>query len=221
MRLIFKIMVVLSLASASYSAFAEGGSHTRYRWTDSKGGVHFTDTLSPEALQLGYDVVDGQGLTLRHADRAKTLDEKKADAAALASQTAVKQRALNAAASDQQLLIAYATEADLAVAQKSKIIAIDQTIQNVQLSQSDQEKGLAEQLAHAAMFERDSKPVPAIVQQQIELLRKNIETQKAFVEHKQRERAELELKADAETSHYRALRAKKAAADAAAAATAQ
>ncbi len=92
--------------------------------------------------------------------------------------------------------------------QKSKLDAIDETIKNVQLSQSDQEKSLSEQLAHAASLERNGKPVPAVVQQQIEVLRKNIETQKAFIVRKRQERIDAAQKSEAEVAHYREVRAK-------------
>ena len=211
MRLTNRVLISLLLAAISLSAFAvDGSAHTRYRWKDAQGAVHFSDTLPPEALQSGYDVVDGTGLVVKHIDRAKSVEEKKADAIAAAAAAEAKQRALDQSKADEQLLIAYGTEQDLAAAQKSRIDAIDQSIQNVQMSQADQEKALSEQLAHAATFERDSKPVPVPVQQQIETLRKNIAMQKDYIARKERERAETELRSEAEMTHYHELRAKQA-----------
>jgi len=73
---------------------------------------------------------------------------------------------------------------------------------------ADQEKGLSDQLAHAASFERDGKSVPASVRQQIETLRKTIAEQHAFITRREAERAELIRRSDAEIAHYRELHAK-------------
>ena len=75
-------------------------------------------------------------------------------------------------------------------------------------SQIDQEKSLSEQTAHAATFERDGKPVPVAVKQQIETLRKSIADQTAFIARKQAERANIVKNAEDELAHYRSLRAK-------------
>jgi hypothetical protein len=205
------VLISVTLAILSLHALAaDDSSRKRYRWKDAQGLVHYTDTLPAEALQVGYDIVDAQGLLIRHVDRARTSEEKKADAAAAAAELAAKQKAIEQTNADQQMLVAYGTEEDLAASQKAKLVAIDQTVQNVRMSQTDQEKSLADELAHAASLERNNKPVPAQVTQQIEILRKNIEDQKAFIEHKQRERIEIEQKSAVEMAHYRQLRAAQA-----------
>jgi Domain of unknown function (DUF4124) len=206
------ILIGIALAALSLHALAaDDASRKRYRWKDPQGLVHYTDTLPAEALQVGYDVVDAQGLVIHHVDRARTAEEKKADAATAAAELETKQKAIDQSNADQQLLVAYGTEEDLATSQKAKLVALDQTVQNVRMSQTDQEKSLADELAHAASLERNNKPVPAPVTQQIEILRKNIEDQKAFIEHKQRERVETEQKSALEMAHYRQLRAAQAA----------
>lgn len=206
------ILIAIAVTAMSLHAMAaDSGSHKRYKWKDQQGLIHYTDTLSAEALQTGYDVVDAQGLVIQHVDRALTVEEKKAGDAAAAAQLATKQKALDQANADQQLLVAYGSEEDLAASQKTKLTAIDQTVQNIRMSQSDQERSLVDQLAHADSLERNNKPVPASVTQQIEALRKNIEEQKIFIEHKQRERIDIEQKSAVEMTHFRQLRAQHAA----------
>jgi hypothetical protein len=186
---------------------------TRYKWKDAQGSVHFADTLPAEALQLGYDVVDAQGNVIRHVDRPRTAAERKADALASATEAEAKQRAATAAAADRQLLATYPTENDLAVVHQDRLDAIDKALSNIRVSLADQEKGLDEQLAHAATFERDGKPVPFSVKQQIETLRKTIASQNAFISHRETERVELVRQSEAEMQHYRELRERSAKAD--------
>ena len=207
MRLTHTLTFALAIAMFSSSLSAQDNPHLRYKWRDAHGVQHYTDTLPPEALTAGYDVVDKNGYVIKHVERALTDEERKAGAAAAAEEAATQQHAREQTKADQQLLGAYATEEALAVVQKARLESIDQAIQSVRLSQSDQEKSLAEQLTHAASLDRNGKPVPPVVHQQIETLRKNIEAQKAFIARKQNERAAIVQKSAAEMIHYRELRA--------------
>lgn len=201
------LTLALVAATAQQAHADDKGAHNRYRWTDARGVVQYSDVPTSEALQAGYDVIDARGMVVKHVDRVKNADEKKADAAATDAAAQEKRRADEAVQADRQLLQAYVSEQALIAAQKGRVAAIDQELANVKISEANQEKSLAEQLAYASTFERDGKPVPAPVRQQIEVLRKNVETQKKFTAAKLAERAESERKAQIELARYRELRA--------------
>lgn len=205
------IALALTLVVAvSQAAEQPHSGHNRYRWTDARGIVQYADSPTPEALQAGYDVIDARGIVIKHVDRIKTAEEKKSEANAAAAAAQEKQRADNAAQADRQLLQAYPSEEALVDAQKKHIAAIDQEVANVKVSEANQEKSLAEQLAYASTFERDGKPLPAPVKQQVETLRTNVENQKKFIATKLAQREDSEQKAQAELAHYRELRAAQA-----------
>ncbi len=82
----------------------------RYKWKDAQGGLHYTDTLPAEALQNGYDVVDAHGYVVRHVERARTEEERKADAATAATRAAERRHEQEQVQADQQLLNAYPRE---------------------------------------------------------------------------------------------------------------
>ncbi|MBS0584537.1 MAG: DUF4124 domain-containing protein [Proteobacteria bacterium] len=197
----------LAAVASQYARADDKGLHNRYRWTDAHGVVQYGDVPTAEALQAGYDVVDARGIVVRHVDRVKNADEKKADAAAADASAREKQRVEEIAQADRQLLRAYPSEQALIAAQKGRVVAIDQDLANVKISEANQEKSLAEQLAYASTFERDGKPVPAPVKQQIEVLSKNVAAQKKYTADKLAERAQSEQKAQDELAHYRELRA--------------
>lgn len=207
-RLLVAIACALSALPQVLDAADSKG--TRYKWKDAQGLLHFSDTLPAEALQVGYDVVDANGLVMRHVDRPRSVQERKADAEAEAARAEATQRAATAAAADRQLLVTYATEKELEAVHRDRLDAIDKNLANVRVSLTDQEKGLDEQLAHAATFERDNKPVPAAVKQQIETLRKTIAGQTAFIKRREQERVDLIRQSEAEMAHYRELRARQA-----------
>ena len=107
MRLIVLACTLITLPQLVAAATNPAGIGTRYKWKDAQGGAHFSDTLPPEALQMGYDVVDAQGLVIRHVDRPRTVEERKADAAAVAAREEAKQRAAEKVAADRLLLVSY------------------------------------------------------------------------------------------------------------------
>ena len=51
---------------------------THYRWTDASGVVHFGDTIPSSALAGGYDIVNAQGMVVRHVERELTPAERRA-----------------------------------------------------------------------------------------------------------------------------------------------
>jgi hypothetical protein len=211
MRLTIFFAATLALAAAAPLTHAQNkGVHYRYRWTDTHGIVQYADSPTAEALQAGYDVIDARGSVVRHVDRMKTAAEKRSDADAAVAATQAQQQETRLVDSDRQLLAAYPTEQALIEMQNKRIAAIDQQLGNIKISQTDQEKSLTDQLAFASTFERENKPVPAPVKQQIDTLRANVEAQQKAAATKQADLTAAKQKAEAELAHYRELRAAQA-----------
>ena len=192
---------------AACAAHAESGQHNRYKWRDAQGNLHFDDVLPPEAMQVGYDIVNPQGLVIKHVDRIKTADELKADKAAAEKAAEQKRAADEQARTDQQMLAAYPNEEELASAQHAQLDMIDQNIHATEVSLQSQEKSLTEMLSHAADLDRAGKPVPDTLKQQIDTLRVNIEKQKSYIATKQQEKTDAAKRFDAELAHYREVQA--------------
>jgi hypothetical protein len=198
-------LIVLTMGIAA-PAVAQNTERHRYKWKDAQGNLHFDDALPPEAAKLGYDVVNAQGIVVKHVERAKTDEEDKAEAAAAASKAEHDRTAADQARSDQQILAAYPNEGEFVSAQQQQMDMIDQNIHATEISLQSQEKSLTEMLSHAADLDRNGKPVPAPLQQQIDTLRRNIEKQKTYIASKQQEKIDSTKKFDSELAHYRAVR---------------
>jgi predicted DNA-binding protein YlxM (UPF0122 family) len=196
------VVITLLLGASSASANAE---HNRYKWKDAQGNLHFDDVLPSEAMDVGYDIVNTQGLTIKHIPRIKTAAEQKAEEEAAARTAVERQAAEDQAKADQQTLAAYPTEFELVDTQKAQIAMLDQNIHATELSLQSQEKSLTEMLSHAADLERTGKVVPATLQSQIDVLRKNIESQKLYIAGKQKEKVDAGSRFEVELKHYREL----------------
>lgn len=203
-----RILCLAAAITLAGSAVAIEAGH-RYKWKDAEGLVHYSDNLPSEALQVGYDVINPQGLIVKHVDRAKTPEELKAADEAAKKAAIARQEAEQQAKADQQMLAAYTSEKDLRTAQQAQLDMIDQSIKATQISLGNQEKSLREVLDHAASLDRNGKPVPASLQSQIESLKRNIDDQKAFVARKQKEKEDTSTKFTIELDHYREIRARR------------
>jgi len=204
-QVIFGALVLLFTASHAFGA--ENG-HNRYKWRDAQGNPHYDDVLPEEALKYGYDVINPSGIVVKHVERAKTPEELAADKAAAEKAATAKRLQDDQLTKDKQMLAAYPSEQDLQNSQREQLAVIDQTVQATQASLQNQEKSLSEMLAHAADLDRTGKPVPATLQQQIDVLRVGIEKQKAYIANKNAEKETSAKRFEAELAHYREVQAR-------------
>jgi hypothetical protein len=168
--------------------------------------VHYSDTLTSDAIQSGYDIINDKGLVLKHIDRARTDAERSAAGTAAAAETAAKLETDRQAEADRRLLAAFPTEKDLVRALQGQIDSLEQSIAAATKSLNGQEQALSDNLAHAASLERSGKKVPDDLTKQIEGLRKSEESLRRYIERRQKEKVEATKKLDTDVAHYRQAR---------------
>jgi len=206
---LFVYGISLALTSTlAISAPASENERVRYKWKDEKGALHFSDTLTQEATKFGYDVVNTQGMVVKHVDRAKTPGELKAAKEEAQQKAKAKREAEEQAKADRQLLAAYPTEKMFNDMQKAYLSRLEQVIQSEESTLSAQEKSLTEQLSRAAELERDGKPIPVKVTEQINTLRADIAKQKSLIARKKEEKEVKVKNIDVELNHYREISTK-------------
>ena len=182
--------------------------HNRFKWRDAQGNLHYSDSVPAEAVKFGYDIVNPQGLVVKHVDRAKTDTEiavAKADAIKAAAERRVEeQRARDA----EQLLSNYPQESDLRYAQQQQREMLDQQVKAADTSLRNQEQSLADLLDRAAEAERTGKELPAEQVSQLARMRKQVDDQRVAVAQRESERAKASSHFEEEVAHYRELKAK-------------
>jgi hypothetical protein len=198
------LLVLISLLGSSI-ALAQTTAHVKYKWKDAQGGLHFADALPAEAVQVGYDVVNAQGIVVKHVDRAKTPEEQKLAQEEAKRRQETERQADQQARNDQQLLAAYATVEELAKSQQAQIEAVDQSIHSAQSGIANEERTLADFLSRAGEFEHNSQPVPPTLTQHIAELRNSLNTHNNFIARREAEKVEMAKKFEAQQQHYRDL----------------
>lgn len=204
-------LIGLTAAIAASLAHAAGTGHTQYKWRDASGALHYSDSLPPEAVTFGYEVVNGQGLVIKRVERAKTADELAAAKAAAAKADAERATAEQQARDDERLLSMYGDESDLKRSQQQRLDSVDQEIGAAKFSLRSQEQTLADLLDRAAEFERTGKPLPEAQAKQIATLRTQVDEQHQAIRRREIERDGIVTNFQTEIAHYRDLKAKRAA----------
>ena len=203
--------IAIAFALLATSAQAQN----RYKWRDAAGQVHYSDTLSREAMQGGYELVNKDGVIVRRVNRQLTAQERAA-AQKIAAQVQVEQMANDARErSDQQLLAAFPTETELLTTQHLALGQLDQSVQAARDGLQTQESSLAELLGRADDAQHRDNKVPMRLGDQIKALRAQLETQRAFLDRRERDRVTMAAEQAEQLKHYRELTAAQASARAA------
>lgn len=212
MRLAFSSVLLLTmlLGGAAHAATWKNSSAptTHYRWHDAQGGLHYGDSIPPTDVRFGYDIIDNNGLLVRHIDRELTPQERAAAAAEATRAAAAKRVADRQALADRQMLAAYPTEAELREAHQADLAQMLQGIKTTQSNLRTQEHDLANLLAQAAEMERDSKPLPPYMRTRVAEQRKIVAGERNQILQLQRKRELTAQQQTVELQRYRALRAK-------------
>lgn len=201
--LVFAAVVLV----ASLSVCAQNTGNIRYKWYDGQGLMHFSDSLTAEAMKYGYDLVNDHGMVVRHVPRQLSAEERAA-ANRLAAEQAAKQRAAQEIANaEAQMLAAYPNEESYRISQQQVLDTIDQQIHTTQINLHSQEKALTDLLGRAADIENAKEAVPKFVIDSIAKQRDVVNDQHHTLKRLQARRAQTALMQAKQLARYRELKA--------------
>jgi hypothetical protein len=159
-----------------------------YRYRDKDGGTHIGQTIPPQNVKYGYEVIDRYGQVIETVERAlseqgrKALESSKQEAQRLA----VSKR--EQAEKDALLLKTFSSAADAERARDRKLAALDVIIDitkgnilRLQVEYENKEK-------EAAGYERVGKEPPAEILEELEKIQVQIDTAFQFVKSKEDEK---------------------------------
>lgn len=207
-----KLLFFIATAAlfASLSAYGQNKNTMRYKWHDAQGLMHFSDSLSADAMQNGYDMVNDQGLVVRHVDRQLNPQERAAADKVASDQAAARHASEERARAEAQMLTAYPTETAFKLSQQQVLDSQEQQIRTTQINLRSQEQALAGLLARAADNERGKKPVPKSLTDAITKQRTVVTGQRSTLTRQQATRAQLVQDQSKQLARYRELSAQSA-----------
>jgi len=103
-------VIIATLSSAAVSpAFA-----AMYRWVDSNGRVHYSDTMPPDQAGKGHRELDRKGRVVNEVEQVRTSEEDRRRAEAARRQAQEEERqALEQTRRDRALLTSYTSEEEI------------------------------------------------------------------------------------------------------------
>lgn len=198
---------------ASLSAHAQNTGNMRYKWYDGQGLMHFSDSLTTEAMKYGYELVNDRGLVVQRVPRQLNPQERAAANKLAAEQAAKVRAAQEIANAEAQMLSAYPDEESYKISQQQTLDTIDQQIHTTQINLRSQEKALTDLLGRAADLESAKQPVPRFLVDGIAQQRGVVTGQRNALERQQTLRAQTVQAQARDLARYRELKAAQAKAE--------
>jgi hypothetical protein len=147
-----------------------------YRFRDSNGRLVLNSVLPEEAIEVGYEIIDDRGRVLRVVEPALPEAQRK---------LIQEQRRLHQ--NDVQLKRLYPTPEDAERARDRQMASLRLGIDYARGIIVQLDIKLADEVAKAAAAERAGKPVPEVVQGNIELYTRQIRDQEEKIEGLERD----------------------------------
>ncbi len=200
-------IVALAIALCVASALAQ--AQHRYKWRDGGGQTHYSDVLSRDAMKLGYEVVNKDGLIVKRVGRLLNTGEREAADRQAAKNKADRDAVDAGIRNDRQMLAAFPTESELLTTQRLTLNQLDQALHAGREGLKTQEATLADLLARADDLQHRNVKVSPQLTKQIADLRGQLEQQRGFLERKQRDREAIAASQLDQLKHYRNLKAER------------
>lgn len=185
-----RFLLLLLLFSMAIVAHAD-----MYRWVDSEGRIHVSDSLPPAAARFGYDILTAQGRVIRRVDAPLTQEEEAAQAAAekeAAEKAArIKAEQEQKARRDRILTLTYGTVGEIELARDERISLLESYIQLNQKNLKQKEGELEAIKKRIQPFVEKGNPVPEAFSSKQTRLAEEVATLNGNIEHQKQQLEDL------------------------------
>lgn len=183
-----------------------GAAREMYRWVDSKGKVHYGDTIPPEYAKQGSAEMTKSGRIVKETPPAMTPEQIKARAEAEARDKEAKEKAEEQKRRDKALLASYTTVDELDLAEKRNLEAVDLQIKSNELRIKSVQGRLDGLKKQAANFAARKRPVPPDLDADIRQTQTEIDHLNGNITDANREKENLRNRFAADRKRYMELK---------------
>jgi hypothetical protein len=202
---------LLTLALAGTLLLAGTAQAKIVCWTNSDGVRECGNAVPPEYAQQETRTLDNRGITTEIKERARTPEElaaertRRAEEERLAAEEEKRHQAQEA--HDQVLLSTYLNEEDILRSRERQSSAINATIEVTRAAVGKLQEKLNDERKRAASFERQGRPLPERLQEDIDSLQEQIDAKNSYTLLKEQEKSLLHEKYEADMVRFRELKA--------------
>jgi len=194
------ILVSLSIA------FSLPAQAAMYKWVDSKGKVHYGDTIPPEYANHGNAQLDKSGVVVKKTSAALTPEQIKARDEAEAKEKADKEAAAELALRDKALLATYTGYKEIDLTLQRNLSQVDVQIKSNELRIKSIQNRLDGLKKQEANFVQRKKPVPPDVINDIRKTQEEIGHFRTNMANYEREKETLRARFGADKVRFRELK---------------
>ncbi len=199
------IMVVAFLSLVMGSLLAATDQPEMYKYKDSKGNWVISSNLPPKYASKGFSIVDNYGRVIEVIPPAKTREEIEADKIREAFQKAEQQKITEQIKLDRDLLRQFTTVKDLQRARNNQLQSVDVEIEIREASTKRSRTLLEKNQTDAANYERQGKPIPKIIAENIEAYLQRIANSNEFIKEREQQKQEIKKNFDSRIARFREL----------------
>ncbi|WMS85711.1 hypothetical protein [Pleionea litopenaei] len=167
-----KPLALLTVLLVTFSLSVSAKSY--YRYKNDEGQVILVDQLTPEAIAVGYDVINEQGQLVQRVPPGKTLAELEQDKQRIIEEKRKEKERQRQLRRDAELLRLFSSAEDIQRARDAALLGVDQRLEINNGEQALLKNQLEDYQRRAANFERMGKPVPKILKDSIDGVQKQI-----------------------------------------------
>ena len=142
-------------------------AQTVYKWVDDDGNVHYSQTLPPERVQYEHDRLTEEGLLAERIARAPTAEERALLAERILGERNEVERERLQQQQNRLFLAAFPTEEDIERTIQSRLDTVRNERNTVQSLIDQSRASFNDMVQQAAAHERQGKPVPEWLNEQI------------------------------------------------------
>lgn len=196
---------------ALFAAFSAASGSKLYKWTDAQGRVHYSDKIPPDAAAREREIKSSQGMTLERVEAAKSREQLEAERRQREQEEARRQAEEEAARkqahADRTLLLTFSSTKEIERARDDRIAAIDGQITLTRSRIETLQNQLEKTRQQAATAERTGRGTPQELHNRARDIERQISEAETFIATRQRERAAIIERFEADLARYKELKA--------------
>ena len=162
-----------------------------YRYEDDNGVRVIRDTIPPEVVHKGYDILGSDGRLVERVPRSLTKEEREAIEASKGSREQLAEERAQQEAADRKLLTIFSAPEDAERARDRKIEALDVLVSvnrgNIVRLQSEYDQAQQQ----AAQLERAGNAVPDHLVEKMERVARQISKLQETIDEKEKEKQQV------------------------------
>lgn len=180
-----------------------------YRWVDSNGRVHYSDTMPPQQAGMGHSELDKQGRVLRDVERTRrTAEEQRRAELARRLADEERQRELEQDRRDRALLTSYTSEDEIDLVRNRALELEQLQIDSLQAQMGNASEKLTYANGEIRKYGTPGRNVPRSYLQMREEAQNDLARIGDMLRQRQKNLDEIRAKYDADKLRFRELKAR-------------